>query len=444
MTKQYDVIVIGGGPAGTALAGGLKQQGKSVLIVEADLWGGTCPNRGCDPKKILLSAVEAQQAARHLQHRGLAGEPQLDWLALMTHKRGYTNGINDGTLNGLKAQQIDTLHGQATFQADGQLAVDGQVVKATDYVIATGQRPAILPIQGQEYFKTSTDFLDLDQMPKRVTFVGGGYVGFELASIANAAGADVHIIHHNQRPLKEFDAELVQALMDNLTAEGITFDLDTDLQEIRHEDDGLHLKAANAYELTTDLVISSAGRIPNADQLGLDNVGVTYDRHGIQVNDHLQTANPHIYAIGDVSDTPVPKLTPVAGFEARYLVKELTDSGDAIKYPVIPTQVFAEPKLAQVGISASIAAKQPAQYRMQSLDMTKWFTYYRFGARQALAKVVIDQTTGNVAGATFLSDVADEMINYVTLLIEKRVTLPELQRLVLAYPTPASDLQYLY
>ncbi|MGJ3994662.1 FAD-dependent oxidoreductase, partial [Lactiplantibacillus plantarum] len=190
--------------------------------------------------------------------------------------------------------------------------------------------------------------------------------------------------------------------------------------------------------------ISSAGRIPNADQLGLANVGVTFDRHGIQVNDHLQTANPHIYAIGDVSDTPVPKLTPVAGFEARYLVGELTHPGAAIKYPVVPTQVFAAPKLAQVGISAAAATEHPDEYRVNTLDMTKWFIYYRFGAQQAQAKVVVAKASGQVVGATLLSDVADEMVNYFTLLIEKHVTLPDLQRLVLAYPTPASDLQYLY
>lgn len=324
MTEQYDVVVIGGGPAGNAIASGLQAQGKSVLIVEADLWGGTCPNRGCDPKKILLSAVEAQQAAQHLQHQGLTGTPTIDWPALMAHKRGYTDGINDGTLKGLQHQGIATLHGQAHFQ-----------------------------------------------------------------------------------------------------------------------NDGLQLTAPD-FELTTDLVISSAGRIPNADQLGLENVGVTFNRHGIQVNDRLQTANPHIYAIGDVSDTPVPKLTPVAGYEARYLVQQLTQPGAAITYPVIPTQVFAVPKLAQVGLSATDAADQPDKYRVNTLDMTKWFSYYRFGARQAQAKVIIDQASGQVVGATLLSDVADEMINYLTLLIEKHVTLAQLQQLVLAYPTPASDLQYLY
>ncbi|MFC6293736.1 dihydrolipoyl dehydrogenase family protein [Lactiplantibacillus daoliensis] len=444
MAKQYDVIVIGGGPAGTALASGLKAQGKSVLIVESDLWGGTCPNRGCDPKKILLSAVEAKQAATNFQGHGLSGVPTIDWPNLMTTKRGYTDGINDGTLSGLKSQAIDTLHGQAYFRADGELTVDGNLVTGTDIVIATGQRPAILPIPGHEYFKTSTDFLDLDQMPKRVTFVGGGYVGFELATIARAAGAEVHLIHHNDRPLKNFDPELVKALMANLTDQGVTFDLNVDLKQITQAADGLHLTAHDDFELTTDLVVCSAGRIPNADHLGLENVGVTYDRHGIQVNDHLQTAADHIYAIGDVSDTPVPKLTPLAGYEARYLVGELVETGAPISYPVTPTQVYASPKLAEVGVTAAQVATDTTKYRVTTLDMTKWFTYYRLQIPQALAKVVVDQQTGLIVGASCLSEIADEMINYLTILIEKKLSLAAIQKLIVAYPTPASDLQYLY
>ncbi|WP_137625473.1 dihydrolipoyl dehydrogenase family protein [Lactiplantibacillus pingfangensis] len=444
MAKQYDVVVIGGGPAGTAMASGLKSQGKSVLIVESDLWGGTCPNRGCDPKKILLSAVEAQHAASNLQAHGLSGVPTIDWPALMTTKHGYTDGINDGTLGGLQSQQIETLHGEAYFRADGQLTVDGTEVNGTDVVIATGQRPAILPITGHEYFQTSTDFLDLATMPKRVTFVGGGYVGFELATIARAAGAEVHLIHHNDRPLKAFDADLVDALMTNLRAQGITFDLNVELKQLTKTDAGLQLSDENGFNLTTDLVICSAGRLPNADHLGLENVGVSYNRHGIQVNDHLQTANAHIYAIGDVSDTPVPKLTPLAGYEARYLVGELAHTGAAISYPVTPTEVYAAPKLAEVGVTAAVAEKQPAKYKVQSLDMTKWFTYYRLQTPQALAKVVIDAQTGLLVGASCLSDIADEMINYLTILIQKQISLSELKQLVVAYPTPASDLQYLY
>ncbi|VDG26049.1 dihydrolipoyl dehydrogenase family protein [Lactiplantibacillus mudanjiangensis] len=443
MTKEYDIVVIGGGPAGTAVAGGLKAQGKSVLIVEADLWGGTCPNRGCDPKKILLSAVEAQQRAKNLQGHGLTGVPTVDWPALMTTKRGYTDGINDGTLSGLQGQKIATLHGQATFNADGTLQVGDETVSGTDYVIATGQRPTILPVEGQEYFKTSTDFLDLDTMPKRVTFVGGGYVGFELATIARAAGAEVHLIHHNDRPLKAFDTEHVQALMGQLTEQGITFDLNVDLQRITKQPDGLHLTAADGFDLTTDLVICSAGRQPNVDHLGLANVGVTVNRGGVQVNDHLQTANPHIYAIGDVSDTPVPKLTPVAGYEARYLVGELTQPAAAITYPVIPTEVYAEPKLAEVGITTAKASEDSARYQVNTLDMTHWFTYYRLQTPKALAKVVVDRQSGLVVGASFLSEIADEMINYVMTLIQQKVTLAELQKLIWAYPTPASDLQYL-
>lgn len=446
---DYDVIVIGAGPGGIAAAYGLLAKGAKVAIVEENLWGGTCPNRGCDPKKILYSSVEAIENSHFLQHRGLtgAGALKVDWPALMAHKREYTSKIPGGTKQGLDNAKIDTFYGHAEFLAENQLQVGDQVVTATDYIIATGQRPAILPIEGKEYFQTSTDFLDLDELPKSVTFVGAGYVAFELATIANAAGSQVHIIHHNDWPLKEFDQSLVQDLVSQMKEKGIKFDFNIDIQSIQKADNQYIVRDGKDFSLTTDAVFSTAGRIPNIDQLGLDNVGVGTLKKGIQVNHRLQTDNAHIYALGDAVARVgnEPKLTPVASFEGRYLANLLTsESNRPIEYPIIPSVVYAAPKIARMGIAPTIGKGDPDDYIVKDLDLTNWFSYFRIGEAVAKVRVVLDKQTHTIVGAQVLSSTADELVNYLTTVINQHATLAEVQKEIFAYPTIASDLPYLF
>lgn len=443
MTK-FDVIIIGGGPAGLAAAYGLKAAGKSVAIIENDLWGGTCPNRGCDPKKILLAAVEAKAATQHLQKYGLQNVPTINWPELMASKHDYTDGINDSTLAGLKNEEVATFYGTAHFIDDQTLQVAETTLTATDIIIATGQRPNLLAIPGKQYLLTSTDFLDFAEMPQRVAFIGGGYVAFELAAIA--AGAEVHLIQHNQHFLKAFDQDLVQELVEQLKQQGIQFDTDIETKAIRKTATGFVVEGSSDYQLATDAVICATGRIPNIENLDLATAHIEADRHGIKVNDHLQTLhNPHVYAIGDVVSRTQPKLTPVAGFEGRYVVQQiLGNNNEAINYPVIPTLVYATPKLAQIGVSAETAAQDAEKYQVHDLDLTHWFTYQRVREPHAHSKIVVEQATGLIVGVSFLSELADEMINYFANLINQQITAEQLAQQIFAYPTPASDLGYFY
>ncbi len=442
MKKHYDVIILGAGPAGTAAAYGLSAQ-KSVLVVENDLFGGTCPNRGCDPKKMLYSAVETRQRVSRMQNSGLTNLPAINWPALMAFKRAYTSTIPDGTRQGLTGAGIETFHGQATFLDDHHLSLDGQTVMGDTFILATGRRPRTLTIPGHQLLKTSTDFLDLDSLPNHITFVGAGLVTMELANIANEAGATVDIIHHNNRPLKEFPSAFVDELVAQMTTRGIHFYFDTSVTGVKRAGSTLTL-STNNQDFNTDLAIAGVGRIANAENLMLEKCGVSASEHGVQVDEFLRTNVPHIYAIGDVAEKSEPNLTPVASFEGRYVANLLTGQTDqAINYPAIPRILFGTTEIGEVGVSVQTAQQAPERYQITSFDLTHWYTYNRIRDQAAKAYVIRDRDHHQVVGFSILSSISEQLLNAFTVILNRQVTNDEIQRTIFAYPSQASDLQYL-
>lgn len=440
--NKFDAIIIGGGPAGLAEAYALKAAGKDVAVVENYQWGGTCPNRGCDPKKMLLSGVQARDRVAQLKGKGFGEAPLVKWSELEAFKDTYTSKIPDGSRNGLISAGITAIEGSPKFIGEDQISVNDEVYQADKFVIATGQRPSRLNIDGKDNLLTSTDFMNLKSMPKKITFIGAGYIAFELATIASSTGAEVHIVHHNDRPLKGFDKEYVDALVKQLERRGIQFHFNVDTKSITKIGEQYVLDAGD-FNLVSDLVVGATGRIPNVDNLDLEKAGVEYSRRGIQTNGKLQTTNPNIYAIGDVVDKNQPKLTPVAGFDARYVADVINGKTDKnIEYPAIPTLVYGSPELAKVGVRTLEAEKNPDDYSVVDQDLTEWFTYYRTNEPVAKAKVVFNKDN-QIVEATLMSNEADEVINYLTLAINKKLTHDEIVNTIFAYPTPASDLQYL-
>ena len=444
MATDFDTIVIGAGPGGLAAAYGLAEQ-QRVLVVEADLWGGTCPNRGCDPKKMLYSAVAARDEARRLQQSGLDGVPTINWPELMTFKRQYTQKIPQGTRSGLKAAGIATIQGTPRFISADQLQVCDQIYRAAHFIIATGQAPVLPDIEGKQYLQTSTDFLDLSQLPPRIAFVGGGYIALELANIAVSAGAQVHIFQHNHRILRDFPEKDTQLLAAALTAKGIHFHWDTTLASVTKHQETYSLATNAGQQINVDAVFAATGRRPQLTSLALAAAGVDSTAKGITVNDHLQTSNPAIYAVGDVLAKSQPKLTPVASFEGRYVAQVILSTDvKAIAYPVIPQVVYTSPEIAQVGVKLDNAKQQPQRYRILDQDVTNWYTFNRIKEATARVTTIFDRQTQHLVGAIVYSSIAEEVINYLTFLMSKQVTKRQLMQMMTAYPTPASDLTYYY
>lgn len=437
----YDVVIIGSGASGTTVAFEAQAAGLKVAIVEERSWGGTCVLRGCDPKKVLVGAAEARNLSTRLRGKGIKEAATISWTDLMAFKETFVEDVPESRLESFQEAGIETFFGPASFQNENTLQVGNDILSAKKIVIATGATPNTLKVEGQEHIQTSDDFLSLEKLPDSVVFIGGGYISFEFASIALAAGRDVHIIHHNSEPLKKFDPDFVAALVATLKEEGIHFHFDTDITKINKNGEKLHIEGKNGFSLETDLIIGATGRTPNIAHLALDKANIDYTKKGITVNEKLQTPNhAHIYACGDVAATKGAPLTPVVSMEAALVAKNILGGNEKIDYPAIPSVVFTSPKLASIGISMEEANANPEKYQIKNHDTTNWYTYRRTNEKIALAKIIEDRETGQIKGAHFLSEEADYMINYIAILMKANLTLADLQSVIFAYPSPASDL----
>jgi glutathione reductase (NADPH) len=440
--KKYDVAIIGSGVGGQKAARVLKDGKKDVVLIEEDLWGGTCPNRGCEPKKVLVAGMEAVNCNNQLIGKGLSPIRSINWPELLAFKRALIDPLPERFKKQARDYGIETLDGSAVFSGNNQISVNGKIIEADKFIIATGQRPHVLDIKGSRFLKTSTDFFEMQTLPRKIIFLGAGYIAFELASIANAAGSEVTIIHHNSRPLKSYDEDLVSALVNTMKEKGTHFVFDVEIQAVHKTEKGLLLTEKNGRAWETDDVVCATGRVPNMEKLGLEKAGIAFDQHGIIVNKYLQTSNPSVFACGDVVGKKQPKLTPVAEFEGNYVAKKiLNDSLKGISYPPITSIVFASPKLAEVGIKVNDAKKQPDQYLIKETDMTGWFNYRRVNDRIARAKFVFKDE--KLVGASVLSGQADELINNLAIIIDRGITHEQVQQMILGYPSIASDLSEL-
>ncbi len=446
MSQHLDLIIIGAGMAGGAAANKCAAQGWQVAIVDALPYGGTCALRGCDPKKILRRGAEVIDSARLMRGKGVDDTGlTINWADLMKHKHGFTDPVPQSMEDGLTGNGVTTLHGHARFTGLRQLEIDGVSYEADRFLIATGARPRPLEFPGHEHLIDSTDFLDLEELPSRLLFVGGGFISFEFAHIAARAGSSPVIVDHGERPLKGFDPDLVELLVDRGQDVGIDLRRTTTIVDVQPSDGGYQvtLEHAGTQEtIETDLVVHGAGRVAELADLGLDGAGVEWGEHGIKVADHLQsTTNPAIWAAGDSADTDGMPLTPVAVSEAKVaasnMIKNTTTAPD---YAGIPTAVFMIPELARVGMLESEARAAGIDLAMRYSDTSGWYSNYRIGETTAAAKILIDQANDQIVGAHLLGPEYGELINTLGLAIKLGLTTRQLKSATAAYPTVGSDL----
>jgi glutathione reductase (NADPH) len=446
MSQHFDLIVIGAGMGGVAAANKCAVQGWQVAIVDALPYGGTCALRGCDPKKILRRGAEIIDSARLMRGKGIDdADLSINWSDLMKHKHGFTDPVPQNMEDGLTGNGVTTLHGRARFTGPRQVEIDGTPYDADRFLIATGARHRPLEFPGHEHLIDSTDFLNLEELPSRVLFVGGGFISFEFAHIAARAGSSPVIVDRGERPLKNFDPDLVDLLVERGREVGIDLRRTTTIVEVQPSEGGYQvtLEQAGAQEtIHTDLVVHGAGRVAELADLGLDAAGVEWGEHGMQVADHLQsTTNPAVWAAGDSADTEGMPLTPIAVSEAKVAASNmLKDTATTPDYAGIPTAVFTIPELARVGLLESEARAAGIDLAVRYSDTSGWYSNYRIGKTTAAAKILIDKSNDQIVGAHLLGPEYGELINTLALAVKLGLTTRQLKSATAAYPTVGSDL----
>src|SRR6202795_4678595 len=287
MTRKFDLIAIGTGSAASGVTSRCREAGWNVAIVDSRPFGGTCALRGCDPKKVLVGAAEAVDWARRMKGKGIqAAKLQIDWPELMRFKRSFTEPVPRRREDGFAEAGIAAFHGRARFAGPTTVQVGEETLEGRHVVIAAGEVPADVGIPGAEHLTTSDQFMELNELPRRILFIGGGYIAFEFAHVAALAGSQVTVLHRGPRPLALFDPDLVDQLVERTRELGINVHLGTEAIGIEKSAAQFIVQALSYGETATfqtDMVVHAAGRVPEIAGLNLDAAGIEWEKRGVRV-----------------------------------------------------------------------------------------------------------------------------------------------------------------
>jgi glutathione reductase (NADPH) len=446
MTRQFDVIAIGTGSAASAVASRCREAGWQVAIVDSRPFGGTCALRGCDPKKVLVGAAEAVDWTRRMKGKGIhADKLQIDWPELMRFKRSFTEPVPKRREDGFAKAGIAAFHGRARFAGPTTLQAGEETLEGRHVVIAAGEAPADLKIPGAEYLTTSDQFLELNELPRRILLIGGGYIAFEFAHVAARAGSRVTVLQRGPRPLAFFDPDLVDQLVERTRELGIDVRLGTEAIRIEKGSAQLIVRALASGETVTfqaDMVVHAAGRVPDINDLNLDAAGIEREKRGVRVTEFLQSvSNPAVYAAGDAAASGGPPLAPVASYEGQIVAANLLKGNhQTANYLGTPSVVFTIPQLAAVGLSERGAGEQDLKFSVKKEMTSTWYSSRRVAETYSGYKVLVEEGTDRILGAHILGSEAGEVINLFALAIRSGMRATDLKHMLFAYPTSGSNM----
>jgi glutathione reductase (NADPH) len=445
---KYDVVILGSGNAGMGVTVETRKAGLSVAMVEYREMGGTCPNRGCTPKKVLVAAEQALDAIeRASAHHISVGKPRLDWAALIERERKMIAPLPDSFAKLMRERGVEVLQGRAMFGGPNAVRVGERTLEARHIVIAVGSKPRQLPIDGAEHMITPDEVLSEREQPHEVVFVGGGVIAFEFAQLYARAGSKVTVLENAPQFLTAFDEDAVTQIVRESERIGMALHAGVKVKKIAargarfavtFEQDG----ASRTIE--ADRVVNGAGRIPDIDELDLAAGKVRLSDGRIDCDEYLRSAsNPAIHVCGDAASGPL-QLSPVATYEGGIVGRNIVN-GPVAKpdYGCIPSCVFTVPALASVGMTEQEARKSGRAVKVHSKDMRDSMSARTYNEHAAWAKVIEEESSGRILGAHMVGHSGEELIHLFAFAIKFGITAANLHDTVYAFPTFSSDVKHM-
>ena len=445
MVKEYDYIVIGGGSGGIASANRAAMHGAKVILFEGKEVGGTCVNVGCVPKKVMWYGVQVAETL----HR-YAGEygfdvtiNKFDFATLKANRQAYIDRIHGSYERGFDSNGVERVYEYARFVDPHTVEVAGERYTAPHILIATGGHALYPNIPGSEYGITSDGFFELDEVPKRTAVIGAGYIAVEVAGVLNALGSDTHLFVRKDRPLRTFDKDIVDVLVDEMAKSGPTLHTHANATEVvKNTDDSLTISFDNGETITVDCLIWAIGRAANTSGFGLEKTGVKLTEKGTIYSDEFEnTSVPGIYALGDV--TGKLDLTPVAVKAGRQLSERLfNNKADAkLDYTDVATVVFSHPVIGSVGLTEekAIAKYGPENIKVYKSSFTPMYTALGDNRQPSTMKLVTLGEDEKIIGLHGIGYGVDEMIQGFSVAIKMGATKADFDNTVAIHPTGSEE-----
>ncbi|MGY4494406.1 glutathione-disulfide reductase [Pseudomonas sp. TE3610] len=442
MPYDFDLFVIGAGSGGVRAARFAAGFGAKVAVAESRYLGGTCVNVGCVPKKLMVYGAQFKGDFAHAEGYGWAlGERSFDWHTLIANKNREIERLNGIYRNLLINSRVTLLEGHARMLDAHTVQVNGQTFSAEHILLATGGWPVIPDIAGREHAIGSNEVFFLEQLPKRVIVVGGGYIAAEFAGIFNGLGARTTQLYRGDLFLRGFDGSVRQHLCDEMRRAGVDLQFNTDIARIDKLADGT-LKATlnDGRELLADCIFYATGRRPMLENLGLENTAVELDERGfIKVDELFQTTEPSVLAVGDVIGRV--QLTPVALAEGMAVARRLfqPEHYRPVDYALIPTAVFSQPPIGTVGLSEEQARAQGHEVTVFQSDFRPMKLTLTDDHERTLMKLVVDSNTDQVLGCHMVGPDAGEIIQGLAIALKAGATKQVFDETIGVHPTAAEE-----
>lgn len=443
MSEQFDVIVIGGGPGGYVAAIRAAQLGlKTACVEKRKTLGGTCLNVGCIPSKVLLESSEKYADAQHeFAKHGIDVKPSLNLKTMMARKDEVVSSFTKGIEGLFKKNKVTHLNGWGSITGKNEVSVDGKKYAAKNIIIATGSD--VTPLPGiaidEKQIVSSTGALELSSVPKKLVVIGAGVIGLELGSVWSRLGAEVTVIEYLDRITPGIDNEVAKQFQKILEKQGITFHLSKKVTSAKAGKNGVELTVedaagGNATTMKADIVLVAVGRKPFTDKLGLEAVGVKLDGRGrIEVDSHLQTNVPGIYAIGDVVAGAM--LAHKAEEEGVMVAEIIAGQKPHINYDAIPGVVYTWPEVATVGKTEEELKAAGVAYKVGKFPFMANSRARGAGTPEGFVKMLADAKTDKVLGCHIIGAHAGTMIHEVCVAMEFGASSEDIARTCHAHPT---------